>query len=222
MRLKTQSKIRILLVDDHPIVLSGLQNSLSSHPQFKMVGEASDGEEAIHRAKEKNPDVVLMDISLPGTGGIEATRVLRKEVPKAKVLALSMHDNKEYVLAIIRAGAKGYVLKEASPSELIQAILAVHNGNSFFSPGICRILVDELKEQPKRGKAALIRVLSAREEEVLRFIAEGRSNKEIAKCMFISVRTVETHREHIMAKLGIHSTAGLTKYAIARGILKLE
>jgi two-component system nitrate/nitrite response regulator NarL len=104
---------------------------------------------------------------------------------------------------------------------LIQAIVAVHNGNSFFSPGISRILVDELKEQPKRGKAALIRDLSAREEEVLRFIAEGRSNKEIAKCMFISVRTVETHREHIMRKLGIHSAAGLAKYAIAKGIVKV-
>lgn len=222
MRLRSQSKIRILLVDDHPIVLSGIRNSLSSRPQLKIVGEASDGAEAIQKAREKNPDVVLMDITLPGLSGIEATRVLRKEVPKAKILALTIHDNKEYVLEIIRAGAKGYVLKGASPSELIQAIVAVHNGNSFFSPGISRILVDELKGQPQRGKPISISGLTAREEEVLRFIAEGRSNKEIAKCLFISVRTVETHREHIMAKLGIHSTAGLTKYAIAGGIVKLE
>jgi two-component system nitrate/nitrite response regulator NarL len=222
MQLRTQSKIRILLVDDHPIVLSGLRSSLSSHPQFKIVGEASDGAEAIHKATEKNPDVVLMDITLPGLSGIEATRVLRKEVPKAKVLALTMHDNKEYVLEIIRAGAKGYVLKGTSPSELIQAIVAVHNGNSFFSAGISRILVDELKGDHKGKKPASISGLTAREEEVLRSIAEGQSNKEIAKCLSIGVRTVETHREHIMAKLGIHSTAGLTKYAIARGILKLE
>jgi len=222
MRLRSQSRIRILLVDDHPIVLSGLRSSLSSHPQFKIVGEASDGKEAILKAKEKNPDVVLMDISLPGLNGIEATRVLRKEVPKAKVLALTMHDHREYVLEILHAGAKGYVLKDSSPSELIQAIVAVHKGDSFFSPGVSRILVDELKTRPQRKKLLLISGLTSREEEVLRGIAEGHSNKEIAERLSISVRTVETHREHIMGKLGIHTPAGLAKYAITKGILKLE
>jgi two-component system nitrate/nitrite response regulator NarL len=222
MRLRSQPKVRILLVDDHPIVLSGLRNSLSSHPQFKIVGEASDGAEAIHKARETNPNVVLMDITLPGLNGIEATKALRKETPRARVIALTMHDNREYILEIIRAGAMGYVLKDTSPSELIRAIVAVYNGDSFFSPGISRIVVDELETRPGRKEPVSVNGLSPREEEVLRLIAEGQSNKEIAKCLSIGVRTVETHREHIMAKLGIHSTAGLTKYAIARGILKLE
>ena len=220
--MRSQSKVRILLVDDHPIVLSGLRNSLSSHPQLKIVGEASDGTEAIHKARETNPDVVLMDITLPGLNGIEATRALRKEIPTAKVLALTMHDNREYILEIIRAGAKGYVLKDTSPSELIQAIVAVYKGDSFFSPRISRIVVDELKASPQRKKPALISGLTLREEEVLRLIAEGHRNKEIAKRLSISVRTVETHREQIMRKLDIHNAAGLTKYAIAKGIVKLE
>jgi two-component system nitrate/nitrite response regulator NarL len=222
MRLRSQSKVRILLVDDHPIVLSGLRNSLSSHPQLKIVGEASDGVEALDKARETNPDVVLMDITLPGLNGIEATRALRKEIPTAKVLALTMHNNREYILEVIRAGAKGYVLKDTSPSELIQAIVAVYNGDSFFSPRISRIVVDELKASPQRKKAALISGLTLREEGVLRLIAEGHRNKEIAKRLSISVRTVETHREHIMEKLHIHSAVGLAKYAITKGIVKPE
>lgn len=222
MQLRSQSRVRILLVDDHPIILSGLRNSLSSHPQFKIVGEASNGTEAIHKARETNPDVVLMDISLPGLNGIEATRALQKEIPRAKVLALTMHDNREYILEIIRAGAKGYVLKDTTPSELIRAIVAVYNGESFFSPRISRIVVDELKASPQRKKLVPISGLTPREEEVLRLIAEGRKNKEIAERLSISVRTVETHREHIMEKLHIHSAVGLTKYAVTNRIVTLE
>jgi two-component system nitrate/nitrite response regulator NarL len=221
MQLKRRRKVRILLVDDHPVVLSGLRNYFSSHPQFKIVGAASDGAEAIHKARETNPDVVLMDIRLPGLNGIEATRALRKEIPKAKVIALTMHNDKEHVLEIIRAGAKGYVLKDTSPSELIRAIVAVYNGDSFFSPGISRIVVDELETRPGRKEPVSVNGLSPREEEVLRLIAEGHRNKEIAKRLSISVRTVETHREHIMRKLDIHSAAGLAKYAIAKGTVKL-
>jgi DNA-binding NarL/FixJ family response regulator len=218
--LKSQPKVKVLLVDDHPIVLSGLRNSLASYPQFKIVAEASDGTEALQKARETSPDVVLMDISLPGLNGIEATRVLRKEVPKANVLALTMHDNSEYVLEMIRAGAKGYVLKNTSPSELMQAIVAVHKGESFFSPGISRVLVDELKARPQRKKHIHISGLTTREDEVLRLIAEGQRNKEIASRLSISVRTVETHREHIMRKLDIRTSAGLAKYAIVKGIVK--
>jgi two-component system nitrate/nitrite response regulator NarL len=222
MRLRSQSRVRVLLVDDYPIVLSGLRNTLSSHPQFKIVGEASDGTEAIRRAKETNPNVVLMDITLPGLNGIEATRVLRKEVPKAKVLALTMHDDREYILEIIRAGAKGYVLKDTSPSELIRAIVTVYNGDSYFSPTISRIVLNELEARPEKKKLIPISGLTPREEEVLRLIAEGHRNKEIAKRLSVSVRTVETHREHIMRKLDIHSATGLARYAIAKGIVKLE
>jgi two-component system nitrate/nitrite response regulator NarL len=221
MRLKRQGKARILLVDDHPVVLSGLRNYISSHSQFKIVGAASDGAEAIRKAKETNPDIVLMDIALPGLNGIEATRALRQEVPKAKVIALTMHDEKEHVLEIIRAGAKGYVLKDTSPSELIRAMVAVYNGDSFFSPGISRIVVDELEARRDRKEPVSVNGLSPREDEVLRLIAEGHRNKEIAKRLSISVRTVETHREHIMRKLNIHSAAGLAKYAIAKGTVKL-
>jgi two-component system nitrate/nitrite response regulator NarL len=222
MRLRSQPKVRILLVDDHPVVLSGLRNYFSSHPQFKIVGAASDGAEAIHKARETNPDVVLMDIRLPGLNGIEATRALRKEIPKAKVIALTMHNDKEHVLEIIRAGAKGYVLKDTSPSELIRAIVAVYNGDSFFSPGISRIVVDEIRKRPQRKRPDLISDLTPREEEVLRLIAEGNSNKETAEHLSIGIRTVETHREHIMEKLHIHSAVGLAKYAITNRIVKLE
>ena len=186
------------------------------------MAEASDGTEALQKARETNPDVVLMDIGLPGLSGIEATRALRKEVPKASVLALTVHNNSEYVLEMIRAGAKGYVLKNTSPSELTQAIVAVYRGDSFFSPGISRVLANEFKARPQRKKNVPISGLTPREEEVLRLIAEGHRNKEIAKRLSISVRTVETHREQIMRKLDIHNAAGLTKYVIAKGIVKLE
>lgn len=222
MQLRSQSKVRILLVDDHPIVLSGLRNSLSCYPQFKVVAEASNGAEAIRKAKATNPDVVLMDIGLPGLNGIEATRVLRKEVPKAKVLALTMHDSSEYILEMIRAGAKGYVLKDTSQSELSRAVVAVYKGESFFSPRISRIVVDELKARPQRKRVVSISGLTSREEEVLRLIAEGSTNKDIANRLSIGIRTVETHREHIMEKLHIHSAVGLTKYAITNRIVTLE
>jgi two-component system nitrate/nitrite response regulator NarL len=220
--LKSQRKVRILLVDDHPVVLSGLRNYISSHSQFKIVGAASDGSEAIRKAKKTDPDVVLMDITLPRLNGIEATKALRKEVPKAKVIALTMHDDKEHVLEIIRAGAKGYILKDTSPSELIQAINAVHSGGSFFSPAISLVLVDQLKTKPQSTKLAPISDLTRREEEVLELVADGKSNKEIAEHLSIGIRTVETHREHIMRKLNIHSAVGLAKYAIAKGMLPLE
>jgi two-component system nitrate/nitrite response regulator NarL len=222
MQLKRQRRVRILLVDDHPIVLSGLRNYISSHAQFKIVGAASDGARAIQKAKETHPDIVLMDITLPGLNGIEATKALRKEVPKAKVIALTMHDDKEHVLEIIRAGAMGYVLKDTLPSELIQAINAVHSGGSFFSPTISRVLADQLKMKLQSTKLVPISDLTRREEEVLGLIADGKSNKEIAKHLSIGIRTVETHREHIMRKLNIHSAVGLAKYAIAKGTVKAE
>jgi DNA-binding NarL/FixJ family response regulator len=186
------------------------------------VGEASDGSEVIQKAKEKTPDVVLMDIALPGVNGVEATRALRKEAPKAKVIALTMHNEREYILGMIRAGAKGYVLKDTSPSELIHAIIAVYKGESFFSSRISRIVVDELKGRPEREKVVSISGLTPREEEVLRLIAEGNTNKEIAGRLSIGVRTVETHREHIMEKLCIHNVVELTRYAIVKGIVELE
>ena len=218
MKKSIKNKIRLLVVDDHPLVFEGIKACLKGQRRIEIVGQASDGEEAIRKTKALHPDLVLMDIGMPKMGGLEATRVLRKEVPQAKVLALTMHHNREYILEMNRAGAKGYVLKDASPQELMRSILSVYQDRDFASssaPYIQKCLQEERTNQavPARQQA-----LTRREREVLALLADGLANKEIAQRLNRSVRTVETHRERIMRKLSIHSVAGLTKYALARGI----
>lgn len=211
---------RILLVDDHPVVRKGLQSCLANRDNLKIVGEASDGAESIQKAKELEPDIVLMDINMPGMNGLEVTDRLRKETPKIKVLVLSMHGARDYVLRIVKAGARGYVLKDAPTDELVRAIESVHAGDAFFSPSVARIALNQyVAESDDRDP---ISRLSDREREVLVQIANGKSNKEIAMLLGIGVRTIETHRERIMRKLDIHSVAGLTKFAIAHGLVSLE
>ena len=216
----TKQKIRILIADDHPVVRKGLQSCLSRHERLKLVGEASDGEEALQKALELTPDVVLMDISMPGRDGLSVTEVLRKTAPKIRILVLSVHSNKEYIFRIIQAGAHGYVSKEASPEELLRAIEAVYGGESFFSPEIAQAALNHLVQNG--GKRERFAQLTAREREVLVLISQGQSNKEIANRLGIGVRTIETHRERIMRRLDIHSVAGLTKFAIANGLVSLE
>jgi DNA-binding NarL/FixJ family response regulator len=216
-------KIKLLLVDDHPIVLDGLKTHLASQDAFKIVGEASDGREAVRKARKLAPDIILMDVSMPRMNGLEAMAVLRRQAPQSKILVLTMHDNKEYISQVIELGARGYLLKDASPAELVRAIRLIDEGQVYLSPAISRVMLDELVAGPKKRAPIQpdLGELSNREREVLVQIAEGRSNKEIASQLGVGVRTVETHRERIMRKLSIRSIAGLTKFAIARGLIEL-
>jgi two-component system nitrate/nitrite response regulator NarL len=213
-------KIKVLVVDDHPVVRKGLQSCLERQSRLKVVGEASDGEEALSKTRELGPDVVLMDISMPKMNGLAVTELMRKESPKVKVLVLSMHSNREYIFRIIQAGAHGYVSKEAKPEELLKAIEMVFAGETFFSPEIARAALNQLVTSG--GKGSPFDQLTSREREVLVLIAEGKSNKEIASKLDIGVRTIETHRERIMRRLDIHSVAGLTKFALANGMIPLD
>jgi two-component system, NarL family, nitrate/nitrite response regulator NarL len=218
--LSSKSKIKVLVVDDHPVVRKGLESCLSQQEHIKWVGAACDGEEALAKARELLPDVILMDIDLPGKDGLEITELLRKQLPQVKVLVLSIHNHREYILRIIRSGAQGYVSKEASPAELLRAVQAVFGGEAFFSPEMAKAALDELVSNS--GKEPPITQLTTRERQVLALIANGQSNKEIASELAIGVRTAETHRERIMRKLEIHSVAGLTRFAIQHRIVKLE
>ncbi len=216
----TKKKIKVLVVDDHPVVRKGLQICLGRQEHMQIVGEAADGAEALLKTRQLAPDLVLLDIDLPRMNGLTVTEVLRKEMPKTKVLVLSVHSNKEYIFRIIEAGAHGYVSKGAPPEELVRAIESVCGGEPFFSPEIARAALDQLVSSG--GKKQPFTQLTDREREVLALIAEGRSNKEVASRLGIGVRTIETHRERIMRKLGIHTVAGLTRFAILNGVISLE
>ena len=213
-------KIRLLLVDDHPIVLDGIKSHLRTQPEFEIVGDAANGEEAIEKARSLLPDVVLMDITMPQMNGLEATSHLRRQVPDSRVLILTMHNSKEYIAQMLRMGARGYLLKDGSPAELVRAIKAVHNGEVFFAPSIAKVFSDDALNG-RRSITDLLPTLTDREREVLCHIAEGLLNKQIADKLGIGVRTIETHRERIMRKLSIHTVAGLTKYAIAQGMTSM-
>ena len=213
-------RIKVLLVDDHPVVREGIRACLEPHPHIQVIGEASNGAEAVRKAKRLSPNVILMDISMPQMSGLEATKLLGKIVPKAKVLILTMHENKAYIMEIVRSGAKGYLLKDSPPSQLLSAIDAVNRGEAYFSTSISQMVLNEYVKKPKHLHKPGNPEISQREKEVLTLIAEGFSNKAIADKLSVSVRTVETHREHIMRKLDIHNTAGLTRYAISAGIIE--
>jgi DNA-binding NarL/FixJ family response regulator len=214
-----KKRIKLLLVDDHPVVRKGINSCLARHEHLQIVGEAADGVEALKKARELMPDIVLMDIDMPEKDGLEVTELLRKELPKIKVLILSMHSNTEYVMRIIQSGASGYILKEAPTEELVRAIDIINTGEAFFSPEVARAALNKYVRGGANDPAAQ---LTNREREVLVQIAEGLSNKEIANKLGVGVRTVETHRERIMRKLNIHSVAGLTKFAISKGLISLN
>jgi two-component system, NarL family, nitrate/nitrite response regulator NarL len=219
---KRKKKIKLLLVDDHPVVRRGMRSCLEGIRHVEVVDEAVDGKEAVEKVKTLSPDIVLMDIDMPVMNGLEATKVLREEFPDTRVLILSIHTNKEYVLQIIRSGAQGYVLKDASPADLVRAIESVDGGEPFFSPDISQIVLNQYLEEAGADAAGDAVKLTTRERQVLAMIAGGQSNKEMASELNVGVRTIETHRERVMNKLNIHSVAGLTKYAITNGIVKLE
>ena len=216
---KMKKRINLLLVDDHPVVRKGIISCLARHEHLHIVGEAEDGQDAMRKARELMPDIVLMDIDMPEMDGLAVTELLRKEIPKIKVLILSMHSNTEYVMRIIQSGASGYILKEAPAEDLVRAIDLVNDGEAFFSPEVARAALNKyVRGGGEDGSAQL----TNREREVLVQIAEGLSNKEIANKLGVGVRTVETHRERIMRKLNIHSVAGLTKFAISKGLISLN
>jgi DNA-binding NarL/FixJ family response regulator len=215
-----KNRIKILLVDDHPIVRKGLASCLARQAHFLIIGEAADGLEAVARARELRPDVVLLDLDLPGMNGLAVAETLRKELPNTKVLIVSMHQPAEFLPRILESGARGYVLKAASPEELVKAIERVSAGDCYFSPEIARLALNRLVEG--NGQGPNLGELTNREREVLILVAEGLSNKEISNHLEVGVRTVETHRERIMRKLAIHSVAGLTRFAIAKGLVAVR
>jgi two-component system nitrate/nitrite response regulator NarL len=212
--------IRVLLADDHPVVRKGLGSCLAHAEQVVIVGEATDGQEALRKVKELAPDLVLMDIEMPLLNGLTAADILRKENPAVKVLLLSMHNDSDFVIRILQSGARGYILKQAPTEELIKAIEMIHAGETYFSQDVARLALNQFVRGQGDGPHA--GQISAREREVLIAIAEGLSNKEIACRLGVGVRTVETHRERIMRKLNIHSIAGLTRFAIAKGLIPLQ
>ena len=216
-RPSANQRIRLLLADDHPVVRRGLVSCLERSPNLEVVGEAADGQEALRKARALVPDVLLTDIDMPFLTGLAVAETLRKELPKIKVLMLSSHTNPEFVLRCVQAGASGYVLKQASPDEFVQAIETVNAGEPFFSPDLARAAINTMVQGNAQGPGPA--GLAPREREVLTHIAEGLCNKEIAFRLNIGIRTVETHRERMMRKLNIHSIAGLTRFAVAKGLI---
>jgi DNA-binding NarL/FixJ family response regulator len=215
-------KITVLLADDHTVVRQGLRALLIGEGDIDIVGEAGDGRAAVQMVKKLLPDVVVMDIAMPQLNGLEATRQITHSVPSTKVLVLSSYSDDEYVQQLTEAGAAGYLIKQTAANELLKAIREAHRGNAYFSPSIAKRLRDQCRQafstgQPNRRRADQ---LTAREAEVLQLIAEGRANKQIAAELSISIKTVEKHRQQVMNKLGIHDVAGLTRHAIAKGIIE--
>jgi two-component system, NarL family, response regulator NreC len=211
--------IRVLVVDDHAVIRTGLRRVLDAEDDIETVAEAPNAERAVFEALEHKPDVVLMDVVMPGKSGIEGTPTLLQAVPEARVLVLSMQDDPRYVREAFDAGASGYVLKEAADSEVVSAVRAVAAGEQYLHPALgARLIAAEAEER----KRADVDPLSEREREVLRLLALGHTNQEIAQVLYISVRTAETHRAHIMQKLGLSSRAELVRYALGEGLLEGE
>jgi two-component system, NarL family, response regulator NreC len=212
--------IHILLADDHAVMRTGLRLVLERQADFQVIGEASDGREAIALAQQHRPEVVVMDVTMPNLNGIEAARQISTAQPDTSIVMLSMHSDEAYVLRALKAGARGYLLKESAESDLIAAIRAVHTGKAFFSPAVSRMLVEDyVRQLQDREIEDSYELLTTREREILQLIAEGRSNKEIAGILNLSLYTVETHRGNMMEKLNLHTVPELILYAVRKGVI---
>ena len=217
------TRIKVFIADDHALLRDGLRAVLERHPGLEVVGEAGDGLEAVKRIEETIPDVVIMDIAMPGLNGLEATRQIRKVLPRTKVLVLSMYDDQDYIYELLRAGASGYMLKGSNAADLVTAIEAVARGGTFLNPIVAGRVVEGFvsRGEESRGAPASDTILTAREREVLQLVAEGHGNAQIAAKLGISPKTVETHRSNIAAKLDIRDVPGLVKYAIKKGLVRI-
>lgn len=214
------SDIRILLADDHTVMRSGLRLLLERQPGFKVVAEASNGRETVDLMESAKPDVVVLDVAMPNLNGIDAARQITQHYPAVAVVILSMHSDEGYVLRALKAGARGYLLKDSPEADLVNAVRAVHEGKAWFSPAISRMLVDDyMRQLQQHGVEDSYELLTAREREILQMLAEGKSNKDVANILKLSLYTVETHRGNMLQKLNLHGTAELILYAVRKGVI---
>lgn len=212
--------IRILLADDHTVVRKGLRLLLEGQPGFQVIADAADGRAAVALAAEHAPNVVVMDVAMPNLNGIEAARQISAKLPNTAIVFLSMHSDESYVLKALKAGARAYLLKDSAEHDLINAVIAVSEGKAFFSPAISKMLVEDyMRQMQERQIEDSYELLTTREREILQLLAEGRSNKEVATALNLSLHTVDTHRGNILQKLNLHSTAELILYAIRKGVI---
>jgi len=218
--MTTPLKTHILIADDHPIVLRGLRMVLDAQPDLAVVAEATDGDEAVERALSDEIDLAILDISMPRKTGLQAAREITHRKPEVRVLMLSMHDNEQYLFEAIRAGASGYVLKSAVDRDLVEACRAAMRGGPFLYPGAVRALMREYLDRARAGEALHKELLTPREEEIVKLVAEAHTNEEIGEMLFISKKTVERHRANILEKLGMRDRVELTRYAIRRGLVQ--
>jgi two-component system response regulator NreC len=213
-------KLRILLADDHTLLRQGLRKILQERSDWEVVAEAGDGREAVRQTLAVQPDVAILDIGMPLLNGIDATRQIVRRLPDIHVLILSMHANEAYIIQALKAGAKGYLLKDSADTDLIRGVVAVASGKSFFSPAVAKVMLDDyVRHLTEKGIADRFDSLSEREREIFQLVAEGHSNKEIAELLSVSPTTIETHRAHIFQKLDVHNTAELVLYAVRRGVI---
>jgi two-component system response regulator NreC len=214
------ARLRILLGDDHTLLRQGLRKILQERSDWDVIAEAGDGREAVRQALAVQPDVAILDIGMPLMNGIEATRQIVRRRPDTHVLILSMHANEAYIIQALKAGAKGYLLKDSADTELIRGVAAVASGKSFFSPAVAKVMLDDyVRHLAEKGIADRFDSLSEREREIFQLVAEGRSTKEIAELLSVSPATIETHRAHVLQKLDVHNTAELVLYAVRRGVI---
>lgn len=215
-------RIRVLIADDHGILREGIRALVSLSSDIEVVAEVADGRAAVDACKALDPDVVLMDIAMPGLGGLEATLELKREHPRTKVLVLTQYEDREYVRRFLKAGVSGFVLKKAAGSALIDAIRAVHGGGLVLDPQVAREAMEELGKPEQTSGQDPYETLTDREKQVLKLVAEGHSNKEVAEVLGISVKTAMTHREHVMEKLDLHNRTDLVRFALKRGVIRVE